>query len=297
MESVTCHALAAVRRQERPPVDATGSVPSVSTTRSPADPLDFTGRSVIVTGGTRGLGRVIATTFLDAGADVVICARSAPDSPVTSSDRTRSAMFVAADVREPDEVSAVVDAAVEANGRLDVLVNNAGGAPPADSATVSPRFNEKILALNLTGPMTFSQAARRAMVEPSNPSGGGVILNISSVSGSRPNPHGVAYGAAKAGLENMGRTLAHEWGPEVRVVTVTVGLILTEGSEQFYGDEMGRAAVAGNLAMKRLGDPSEVADMCLVLASPLARWVTGTSVEVHGGGEGPAYLGLADRDA
>jgi NAD(P)-dependent dehydrogenase (short-subunit alcohol dehydrogenase family) len=184
---------------------------------------------------------------------------------------------------------------VEANGRLDVLVNNAGGAPPADSATVSPRFNEKILALNLTGPMTFSQAARRAMVEPSSPSGGGVILNISSVSGSRPNPQGVAYGAAKAGLENMGRTLAHEWGPEVRVVTVTVGLILTEESEQFYGDATGRAAVAGNLAMKRLGDPSEVADMCLVLASPLARWVTGTSVEVHGGGEGPAYLGLADR--
>ncbi len=271
-------------------------MPSVSTTRSPADPLDFTGKSVIVTGGTRGLGRVIAVTFLDAGADVVVCARNAPDSPVTSSDGARSATFVAADVREPDEVSAVVAAAVEANGRLDVLVNNAGGAPPADSATVSPRFNEKILALNLTGPMTFSQAARRAMVEPTSPSGGGVILNISSVSGSRPNPRGVAYGAAKAGLENMGRTLAHEWGPEVRVVTVTVGLILTEESERFYGDATGRAAVAGNLAMKRLGDPSEVADMCLVLASPLARWVTGTSVEVHGGGEGPAYLGLADSD-
>ena len=81
----------------------------------------------------------------------------------------------------------------------------------------------------------------------------------------------------------------------MRVVTVTVGLILTEESEQFYGDATGRAAVAGNLAMKRLGDPSEVADMCLVLASPLARLVTGASVEVHGGGEGPAYLGLADR--
>ena len=77
-----------------------------------------------------------------------------------------------------------------------------------------------------------------------------MILNISSVSGSRPNPRGVAYGAAKAGLENMGRTLAHEWGPEVRVVTVTVGLILTEESERFYGDATGRAAVAGNLAMK-----------------------------------------------
>jgi len=269
----------------------------VSETRSHADPLDFTGMSVIVTGGTRGLGRVIARTFLDAGADVLVCARNAPDSPVTSSDGERPAAFVAADVRDADQVAAAVAAAVESAGRLDVLVNNAGGAPPADSATVSPRFNEKILALNLTGPMTFSQAARRAMVDPSNPAGGGVILNISSVSGSRPNPGGVAYGAAKAGLENMGRTLAHEWGPEVRVVTVTVGLILTEESERFYGDAAGRAAIAENLAMRRLGDPAEVADMCLVLASPLARWVTGTSVEVHGGGEGPAYLGLADRDA
>ena len=269
----------------------------MSETWSPADPLDFTGMSVIVTGGTRGLGRVIARTFLDAGADVLVCARNAPDSPVTSSDGERLAAFVAADVRDADQVAAAVAAAVESAGRLDVLVNNAGGAPSADSATVSPRFNEKILALNLMGPMTFSQAARRAMVDPSNPKGGGVILNISSVSGSRPNPGGVAYGAAKAGLENMGRTLAHEWGPEVRVVTVTVGLILTEESGRFYGDAAGRAAIAGNLAMRRLGDPSEVADMCLVLASPLARWVTGTSVEVHGGGEGPAYLGLANRDA
>lgn len=258
------------------------------------DPLDFTGRSVVVTGGSRGLGRVIATTFLDAGADVVTCARSEPDSPVTSTDGSRQAAFVAADVRDPDQVATVVAAALDRSGRIDVLVNNAGGAPPADSATVSPRFNDKIIALNLTAPMTFCQAVHPTM---STQDGGGVIVNISSVSGTRPNPQGVAYGAAKAGLENMTRTLAHEWGPAIRVVALTVGMIVTDEAAAFYGDDDGQAAVAANLPAGRLGQPTDVADMCLALASPLARWVTGTCVEVHGGGEGPAYLGANGLDA
>lgn len=253
-------------------------------------PLDFTGRSVVVTGGSRGLGRVIASTFLDAGADVVTCARSEPAEPVSSTDGTRTATFVAADVRDPDQVAAVVAAALERSGRIDVLVNNAGGAPAAESATVSPRFNEKIIALNLTAPMTFSQAVHPAM---STQNDGGVIVNVSSVSGNRPNPQGVAYGAAKAGLENMTLTLAHEWGPAIRVVAVTVGMIVTEESEAFYGDADGQAAVARNLAAGRLGRPDDVADMVLALSSPLARWVTGTCVEVHGGGEGPTYLDAA----
>ncbi len=258
------------------------------------DPLDFTGRSVVVTGGSRGLGRVIATTFLDAGADVVTCARSEPDSPVTSTDGSRQAAFVAADVRDPDQVATVVAAALDRSGRIDVLVNNAGGAPPADSATVSPRFNDKIIALNLTAPMTFCQAVHPTM---STQDGGGVIVNISSVSGTRPNPQGVAYGAAKAGLENMTRTLAHEWGPAIRVVALTVGMIVTDEAAAFYGDDDGQAAVAANLPAGRLGQPTDVADMCLAVASPLARWVTGTCVEVHGGGEGPAYLGANGLDA
>jgi len=212
---------------------------------------------------------------------------------VESTDGSRTAAFVEADVRDPDLVAGVVATAVEQTGRVDVLVNNAGGAPPADSATVSPRFNEKILALNLTAPMTASQAVYPVM---SAQDGGGVILNISSVSGGRPNPLGVAYGAAKAGLENMTRTLAHEWGPAIRVVAVTVGMIVTEEAGAFYGGEERRRAIAANLAARRLGNPSDVADMCLVLASPLARWVTGTSVEVHGGGEGPAYLDAGSAD-
>jgi NAD(P)-dependent dehydrogenase (short-subunit alcohol dehydrogenase family) len=267
---------------------AHGSVGTVD----PRDALDFSGKAVVVTGGTKGLGRVIAETFLTAGAEVLVCARNAPTEPVAAGGR--EAVFLAADVRDPDQVQAVVDACAERFGSVDVLVNNAGGAPLADSGTVSPRFNEKIVALNLLAPMTFAQAAYRAMQRQD---GGGVILNISSVSGLRPNPLGVAYGAAKAGLGSMAQTLAHEWGPAVRVVTVAVGLIVTEDAHLVYGDEAGVAAVGDTLAMKRMGEPSDVADVCLFLASPLARWVTGTTVEVHGGGERPAYLAAATGES
>ena len=249
------------------------------------DPLDMTGRTGIVTGATMGLGKVIATRFLEHGGDVVACARREPDEPVAAAGR--EAAFVAADVRDPEQIQAVVDEAVGRTGRIDVLVNNAGGAPPADSATVSPRFNEKIVALNLLAPLTFSQAVYPVM---SAQDGGGVIINISSVSGSRPNPHGAAYGAAKAGLANLTQTLAHEWGPEIRVLNVVVGLIVTEQAHLYYGDQAGIDAVGSTLALDRLGDPSEVADVVLFCASPLASYMSGASVPVHGGGEGPAYL-------
>jgi NAD(P)-dependent dehydrogenase (short-subunit alcohol dehydrogenase family) len=252
------------------------------------NPLDFSGKVAIVTGGTKGLGKVIAETFLSAGAEVVICARNEPDAPITAGGR--SASFITADVRNPDQCRSVVDAAVRLHGRLDVLVNNAGGAPPAPSATVSPRFNEKIVALNLLGPMHFSQAAHGAMSAQQT---GGTIINISSVSGTRANPMGVAYGAAKAGLANMTKTLAHEWGPAIRVLTVTVGMIVTEEAELYYGDENGIAAVGETLALKRMGTPADIADVCLFASSPLARWMTGTEIEVHGGGETPAYLGAS----
>lgn len=253
-----------------------------------AYPFDMTGRTVIVTGGTAGLGRAMAETFLDHGADVVICARRPPDGPVTGSDGAdRAAHFVAADVRDPEQVAAVVAAATEATGRIDVLVNNAGGAPPADSAAVSPRFNEKVVALNLLAPLAFAQAVYPVMAAQD---GGGVIVNISSLSGTRPNPTGAAYGAAKAGLDNLTQTLACEWGPAIRVVGVTVGFVLTEQAPLYYGDSAGIEAVGRTVAMGRMADPAEVADAVLFLASPLASYITGANVAVHGGGEKPAYL-------
>jgi len=252
------------------------------------DPLDMGGRTVIVTGGTLGLGRVIAQRFLRQGADVVICARREPGSPVTAGER--SATFVACDVREADQVANVVQATIDATGRIDVLVNNAGGAPPAKSASVSPRFNEKIIALNLLAPMTFAQAVHDQMQGQDD---GGVIINIASVSGTRANPTGAAYGAAKAGLINLTETLAQEWGPKIRVIAPVVGMIVTEEAHLFYGDDEGIAAVGRTLALGRMGQPEEIADVVLFCASPLARWVSGCTIPVHGGGEAPGYLGAS----
>lgn len=257
----------------------------------PDNPLDMTGRTVIVTGGTMGLGRVIATRFLEHGGDVVVCARREPEELVAASGR--EAVFVAADVRDPEQVAAVVDEAADRTGRIDVLVNNAGGAPPAESATVSPRFNEKIIALNLLAPLTFAQAVHPVMSAQED---GGVIINISSVSSIRPTPASAAYGAAKAGLDNLTQTLAHEWGPAIRVLSVMVGLLRTEQAHLYYGDEAGIEAVGGTLALGRLGNPDEVADVVLFCASPLASFMSGASVPVHGGGEVPSYLTVTTGD-
>jgi NAD(P)-dependent dehydrogenase (short-subunit alcohol dehydrogenase family) len=256
------------------------------------DPLDLAGRTAIVTGGTKGLGRAIAERFLQHGADVVVCARNPPEHPVESDDR--EARFVTADVRDPEQVAAVVTATLEHTGRIDILVNNAGGAPPADSATVSPRFNEKIVALNLLAPMTFAQAVHDTMQAQD---AGGVIVNIASVSGQRANPKGVAYGAAKAGLLNLTETLAHEWGPKIRVVAPVVGMIVTEDAHLFYGDQAGIDAVGALLPMGRMGDPADVADVVMFCVSPLAKWVTGCAIPVDGGGEGAAYLDAATGEA
>ncbi len=143
---------------------------------------DFTGRCVVVTGGTKGIGRGIALRFLEAGANVIVCARNPPSEPVAVEGSRREATFIQANVRDVDSIASVVNAAVERFGRLDVLVNNAGGSPPADAATASPRFSASIIDLNLTAPLHFAQAANRVMRTQTD---GGSIVNIASVSGER----------------------------------------------------------------------------------------------------------------
>jgi len=194
---------------------------------------------------------------------------------------------VTADIRNPDEVTRLVSHVRDRLGRLDVLVNNAGGSPPADSASASPRFSEAIVRLNLLAPLWLSQAANAVMQQQD---AGGVIINIASVSGLRPSPNTAAYGAAKAGLINLTETLAVEWAPKVRVNTVTPGYIETEQSPLFYGDEAGIARVAATVPSGRLGSPADVASACLFLASALAPYVSGANLVVHGGGEAPRYL-------
>ncbi|RJF88810.1 SDR family oxidoreductase [Oleomonas cavernae] len=249
--------------------------------------LDFTGKAVVVTGGTKGTGRVIATRFLEAGARVLICGRNAPASLPAAGGR--EAVFVAADVRDPDQARRVIEAAVEAFGRLDVLINNAGGSPASDAATASPRFAEQILRLNLLAPLYLSQAACLAMRGP-----GGSIVNIASVSAVRPSPGTAVYGAAKAGLVSLTRSLAQEWAPSVRVNAIIAGMIKTEAALDHYGGAEGLARIEAALPQGRMAAPGDIADACLFLASALAGHVTGAALEVHGGGEKPPFLSLAD---
>lgn len=251
--------------------------------------FEFSGQQVVVTGGTRGIGRAIAERFLAAGAGVTVWARRPPDEPVVSPDGAE-AVFVDGDVRDPERVRAMVDEIVTRTGRIDVVVNNAGGAPPVASAEATARFDERVIALNLLAPIDIARAAYPHM----RAQGHGVVINITSVSGMRANPMGVAYGAAKAGLLNATETLAVEWAPEVRVVAVTAGLVLTDDARAFYGDDDSVAKVAATIPLQRLGEPADIADMCLFAASPWASYVSGANLVVHGGGERPAYLDASD---
>lgn len=249
------------------------------------DPLNFSGKTVIVTGGAKGVGLGISRRFLEAGANVVICGRSEPES--LPKQGARLAEFIAADVRDTDQINKVVAFAVEKFGSLDVLINNAGGAPYADAATASPRFSEKIINLNLIAPLNFAQAANRIMQQQKN---GGCIINIASVSAVRPSPGTAAYGAAKAGLLNLTMTLAIEWAPKVRVNAAVCGMIKTEQAHLHYGDDASIRSIEATVPLGRLANPEDIGDTCLYLASPLASYVTGAALTVHGGGEKPAFL-------
>src|SRR5207302_1027912 len=220
---------------------------------------------------------------LGAGAEVVICCRNEPEALPAAAGR--SAAFVAADVRELEAIERVVSFTVERHGRLDLLVNNAGGSPPAPAATASPRFSAAIVALNLLAPLNFAQRANAVMQDQAE---GGVIVNVASVSGLRPSPGTAAYGAAKAGLINLTQSLAVEWAPKVRVNCVSGGIIATEQAELHYGDAASQARIAATIPAGRLGTPAAAA--CVFLASPAASFISGANLVVHGGGERPAFL-------
>jgi NAD(P)-dependent dehydrogenase (short-subunit alcohol dehydrogenase family) len=255
------------------------------------DNTDSDGRVVIVTGGSRGIGRAIAEAFLRSGAEVIVCARNDPAGDGTPAWEDRSAMFVRADIRDSDEAKKLVDEASSRFGHIDVLVNNAGGSPPVPAAEASPRFVRSVIELNLLAPFFCAQAANAVMQDQP---AGGVILNIGSVSGMRPSPGTAAYGAAKAGLANLTATLAVEWAPKVRVNCLVGGLIATETASAHYGGQSGMEAVAETVPLGRFGTPEDMAGLCLLLASPLASYVTGAVLVAHGGGERPAYLTALD---
>lgn len=242
--------------------------------------LDLSGRVALVTGGGKGIGAGITGAFLEAGATVVTCARSEKPTVAGAEHRT-------CDVRDPDAVAVLIAGIVETYGRLDVLVNNAGGAPYADAATASPRFHDKIVGLNLMGPLVCAQVANAVMQDQE---GGGSIVNISSVSALRPSPGTAAYGAAKAGLDSLTTSLAIEWAPKVRMNSIDVGLCRTESTDDHYGDAAGVAAIERTIPLGRMARPEEVGNVAVFLASDLASYVSGARIACHGGGEPPVFL-------
>jgi NAD(P)-dependent dehydrogenase (short-subunit alcohol dehydrogenase family) len=244
--------------------------------------FDFSDRVVLVTGGSRGIGAGIVAAFLAAGARVVTCGRHEAT--------VEGAVFVTADVRQADQARLVVDTAVDRFGRLDVLVNNAGGGPQVQADVASPRLIEAIIGLNLLAPFYCAQAAQAVMA---GQDGGGSIINVGSVSGMRPSPGSAAYGAAKAGLINLTATLAMEWAPAVRVNCVSAGLLVTDAGDEHYGGPEGLARVTATVPMGRMGEAADVAGACLFLASPEAGFITGSNLVLHGGGEWPPHLAAA----
>ena len=218
----------------------------------------------------------------------MVCDRNAPDA--LPSANGRKATFFATDVREVDQIAAVIAATTDAFGSLDVVVNNAGGTPPAFVAGTSTRF-ASIITLNLVAPLLVAQHANDVMqTQP----GGGSIINIGSVNGMSPAPGVAAYGAAKAGLVSLTQSLAVEFAPKVRVNQVTAGIIGTpEIFAQHYDDDAERiGALTGGIPMGRMTTPEDVRSSCLFLASPLAANVAGANLLVHGGGDPMGALPL-----
>ncbi|WP_336951223.1 SDR family oxidoreductase [Sphingobium aromaticivastans] len=244
----------------------------------------------LVTGGTRGIGAAIVRRLLEDGYVVATCGRNPPEAPIAAAGC--EADFHASDLRNPEEAAALVAAIVERHGRLDLVVNNAGGSPHADAAAASPRFSERIIQLNLLAPLHVATAAYPHLKEAQ-----GSIVNICSVSAVRPSPGTAAYGAAKAGLLSLTTSLAQEWGPDVRVNAIIVGLIETENTAMTYGSETAQARIAASVPMKRLGNGSDIAEAVLFLGSPAATYVSGARLDVHGGGERPLFLEIVKEEA
>lgn len=242
--------------------------------------FDFSGQTVVVTGGSRGIGRQICEAFAEAGARVETCSRRLVEEPYEHA----SIHATAVDVRDPEATRAWLADCARASGGIDVLVNNAGGAPSVVSAESSPKLTQKILELNLQAPLVLSQQVYEHMQARET---GGSIVNIVSISSLRPTPRSVAYGAAKAGLMNATTSLAVEWGPKIRVNCIVSGLVATELTGDHFGDPGSQAEIMRAIPAGRFARAEEVAHACLFLAARDSSYVNGAALEVHGGGEWP----------
>jgi 7-alpha-hydroxysteroid dehydrogenase len=252
------------------------------------DRFTLTDKVAIVTGAGKGIGRGIAVGFAEGGAHVVCAARTAADiDSVVEEIRAlgRRALAVPTDVMQTADLEQLVEATMTEFGRLDVLVNNAGGTPPAAAMQTSERFFETAMRFNVTSAFLLTKLAARQMVDSV---GEGAIVNVSSRSSDMVQTGFVAYGAAKAALNMMTRNIAAELAPRVRVNAISVGGVATQSLEMVLTDEKLRKMFEDNTPMRRPGTPEDIACAALYLASPAASWVTGKVIQVDGGTESPS---------
>lgn len=237
----------------------------------------------IVTGAGRGIGEGCALAFAEMGAHVV-CAARTRDQIEDTAEKARAlgvrALAVTCDVMQQAQLENVVEQTQKEFGRIDVLVNNAGGSPPKPALETSERMFERAFHFNVTTAFTLS----RLVVPHMRSSGGGSIVNISSAAGRLVQSGFAAYGTAKAALSFLTKTLGAEFAPEVRVNAIAVGSVATSALLPFL-DDATRSAMEQQTPMRRLGEVEDIALMALYLASPGSSWVTGKVMEVDGGTE------------
>jgi 7-alpha-hydroxysteroid dehydrogenase len=253
-----------------------------------AQRFSLKGSVAIVTGAGRGIGRAIALCYAEAGADVVCSARTRADLHSLVSEIEglgQRALAVPCDVGDDAQRRALVEQSLQHFGRLTHLVNNAGGGGPNDPLQLSAQELLQMLDFNVVSTYALSQLCVPAMRE----SGGGNILNISSVAARYAQRHFSAYGSAKAALNQLTRLLAQDFAPQVRVNAVAPGPVLTDALNNVMSSDM-RQAMERATPLKRLGTPQDIADAALFLASPASSWVTGKVLEIDGGAESSVWV-------
>lgn len=247
------------------------------------DRFRLDGKVAIVTGAGRGIGEGAALAFAEMGADVV-CAARTPEQIEATAEKIRSggsrALAVPCDVSDSTQLENVVDQAVKEFGRIDVVVNNAGGTPPRPALETSEQMLDSAFHFNVTTAFLLSRLAIPHMLAGD----GGSIVNISSAAGRMPQANFVAYGTAKAALSFMTRQLAAEMAPRVRVNAIAVGAVATSALTPFLNDDL-RGRMEALTPLGRIGEVEDIALMALYLASPASSWVTGKVMEVDGGTE------------
>jgi NAD(P)-dependent dehydrogenase (short-subunit alcohol dehydrogenase family) len=251
--------------------------------KGPAERFDLTGRIALVTGGSRGLGRAIALGLAAAGADVAIASRKLDACKAVADEVEalgRDALAHACHVADWKQLEGLVEAVYERFGRVDVLVNNAGMSPLAPSSLeTSEDLFDKVIGVNLKGPFRLTALVGSRMAAGR----GGSIINVSSMVSLRPTPATAPYGAAKAGLNAITVSYAHEYGPTVRVNGILAGPFHTDATRAWSRspafEEQARAA----FALQRVGDPDEVVGTVLYLASEASSFTSGALIRVDGG--------------